>query len=149
MKDDDREKLRELAGAWRLVTSEFRTSSGQVIFPLGEDARGTFILAASGHMSAQLTASDRAPFVAGDPRGGTGVEIAAAFGSYIAYYGTVELDAGRGTFVTHVEGSLFPNWVGGDQLRYYEFNADRLILRTPPFDSGGVTFVGVLEWQRC
>jgi len=148
MKDADRKLLQELAGAWRLVTSEFRTTSGEVIYPLGENAQGTFILAGSGHMSAQLTAPDRAPFASGDPRGGTGAEIAAAFGSYTAYYGTVELDSAAKTFVTHVEGSLFPNWVGGDQLRYYEFNADRLILRTPPFDSAGVTFVGVLEWQR-
>lgn len=149
MKHSDRKKLVELAGAWRLVTSEFRTTSGQVVFPLGENAQGTFILSESGHMSAQLSAPDRAPFASADQRAGTATEVAAAFGSYVAYYGSVELDADAQTFVTHVEGSLFPNWVDGDQLRHYELVADRLILRTPPFSSGGHTFVGVLEWQRC
>ena len=32
--------LKQLAGVWRLVSSEFRTVSGNVIYPLGEDALG-------------------------------------------------------------------------------------------------------------
>ena len=148
MTDARAETLRRLAGTWRLLSSEFRTSRGQVIYPLGEDALGQVILSESGHMSAQLLRAGRPNFGADSQFGGTPDEVMSAFMSYAAYYGRVELDLEQGRLITHVEGSLFPNWVGGEQVRFFVIDGDRLTLTTPPFPLGEEECVGVLSWQR-
>jgi len=47
------------------------------------------------------------------------VRVAAA-DSYIAYFGRYEVKQDRVT--PHLEASLFPNWVGTDQERFYRFD---------------------------
>ena len=139
---------RQLEGVWRLVSSEFRTASGKVIYPLGEDAMGQAIFTRSGYMSAQLMRPGRPVFASGDQAGGTEQEIRAALQGYAAYYGQCEIDEERKTLVTRVEGSLFPNWVGSLQLRYYELSGSQLILKTTPIAFGDEEFTGVLTWER-
>jgi len=53
-----------LVGAWRLVSSEFRLSSGEVIHPYGTDAVGLLIYSVDGLMSAQIMRSGRLVIVA-------------------------------------------------------------------------------------
>ena len=79
---------------------------------------------------------------------GTDDEIAASFKGCISYYGSYEMDE-NGGFVAHkVEGSMFPNWEGGIQKRFYEFSEDQLKLSSPPTLWGGGQIVGVLVWKR-
>jgi hypothetical protein len=147
--NDDRTGIaRQLEGVWRLVSSEFRTTTGKVIYPLGEDAMGLAIFTSSGYMSAQLMRPGRPAFASGDQAGGTDQEIRAALQGYAAYYGQCEIDEEKRTLVTRVEGSLFPNWVGSRQLRYYELSGSQLILKTPPIAFGEEEFTGVLTWER-
>ena len=40
------------------------------------------------------------------------------------------------------------NWVGSEQVRFYELGDDRLVLRTPPITLGDEEITGVLTWQR-
>ena len=55
----------------------------------------------------------------------------------------------KGSIVTTpVEGSLFPNWVGRQQLRYFELTDDGLILKTPAISYGNLAITGVLTWER-
>ena len=78
---------------------------------------------------------------------GTPEEVEASNKGCISYYGSYKLDA-DGSFVIHqVEGSLFPNWEGEGQKRFFEFSGDRLKLSTPPTPWGGQV-VGVLVWER-
>ncbi len=67
---------------------------------------------------------------------------------YLAYAGSYTLD---GMTVTHhVEMSLFPNWIGTDQVRAIAIleNGD-LELSTPPEASrSGHTVVNRLRWRR-
>ena len=140
--------LQQLAGVWRLVTSEFRTSDGTVMYPLGEDARGQAIFTESGYMSGQLMRGDRPRFQADNQALGTPEEMQEAFLSYMAYCGRCEVDEENRTLTTHVDGSLFPNWTGGDQVRYYELAGDQLVLRTPPIPLGDDEITGILTWQR-
>lgn len=81
---------------------------------------------------------------------GTPEEYADAMRSYIHYSGTVEVDAESGQVLHHVDGSLFPNWKGGIQRRFYEFSedGDRLELTTAPLPFGEATAVGALAWKR-
>ena len=58
-----------------------------------------------------------------------------------AYWGKVTVDDEKKIVVDHVEGSpLMPSWVGGDNVRFYEFEDDLLRLSSksivcvfPPF----------------
>ena len=149
MENDHVQTLKQLVGVWRLVSSEFRTSSGGVVYPLGEDARGQAIFTETGYMSGQLMRQDRPEFASGSQASGTPEEIAAAFQGYIAYYGSCEIDVEKQTLTTHVEGSLYPNWVGGFQMRFYQLNDDHLTLRTPPITVGEEEITGVLTWKRA
>ncbi|MFQ5946720.1 MAG: lipocalin-like domain-containing protein, partial [Anaerolineae bacterium] len=55
-------------------------------------------------------------------------EVMSAYRGYIAYFGTYEANE-EGRFVTHhIEGSLFPNWVGREQIELFELSGDRLTL---------------------
>ena len=148
MNDEYALTLRQLAGVWRLVSSEFRTSSGNVIYPLGDDALGQAIFTESGYMSGQLMRQGRPAFASGDQASGTPEEIQAALQGYVAYYGQCEVDVEQQTLTTHVEGSMYPNWVGGEQVRFYELSDTQLILKTPPIAFGDEEFTGVLTWKR-
>lgn len=148
MENEYTRTINQLAGVWRLVSSQFRTAAGQVLYPLGEDAQGQAIFTRSGHMSGQLMRRNRPAFASGDPASGTAEEITAALQGYIAYYGACEVDVSSGTITTAVEGSLFPNWVGGRQLRYYELSDTQLVLKTPPIPYGDDHITGVLTWER-
>ena len=148
MENEHARTIKRLAGVWRLLSSEFRTSHGDVIHPLGEDALGQAIFTESGYMSGQLMRQNRPLFASGDQASGTDDEIKAALQGYIAYYGPCEVDVDNKTVSTVVEGSLFPNWVGGQQLRYYELTDDRLILKTPAISYGDLEITGVLTWER-
>lgn len=148
MKEEHSKIMRKLAGVWRLVRSEFRTASGNVMYPLGEDALGQAIFTESGYMSGQLMRSSRPNFASNNQALGTPEEILQAFQGYVAYYGRCELDLNKQMITTHVAGSMYPNWVGGEQIRFYEFIGDQLVLRTPPIILGDEKITGVLTWQR-
>ncbi|MEM1155826.1 MAG: lipocalin-like domain-containing protein, partial [Pseudomonadota bacterium] len=136
--------MKQFTGVWRLISSEFRTSNDDVIYPLGDDATGLAIFTESGHMSAQLMKRNRPVFVNDSPTGGSDEETVAAFRGYIAYYGRCDINEEEKTLITHVEGSLFPNWVAGKQLRFYRLSEDQLTLTTPPIPLGDLSIVGEL-----
>ncbi|MCP5128838.1 MAG: lipocalin-like domain-containing protein [Pseudomonadales bacterium] len=148
MNEEYTSTMQKLAGVWRLVTSEFRTAGGNVMYPLGEDALGLAIFTESGYMSGQLMRPGRPNFASNNQALGTPDEIQQSFLGYIAYYGRCELDLQSQTITTHVEGSMYPNWVGSEQVRFYELGDDRLVLRTPPITLGDEEITGVLTWQR-
>lgn len=140
--------MQRLTGVWLLVRSEFRTAGGNVMYPLGENALGQAIFTESGYMSGQLMRPNRPNFAAGSQALGTQEEIQQALQGYVAYYGRCEVDVEQKTITTHVEGSMYPNWVGGEQVRFYELTDDQLVLKTPPITFGDETVTGVLTWQR-
>lgn len=106
-----------LAGAWRLIAFEFRKPDGEVIYPFGRAARGSIIYTESGRYAAQLMRKDRPRFASGDQMTGTVEEIEANYKGCISYFGTYELDLENRIVTHHVEGSIFPNMEGRDQIR--------------------------------
>ena len=135
-------------GAWKLISSEMRTSGGHVQYPLGEDCTGRLVIDAEGNFSAQLMRTDRPRFASDDIVRGTDAEIQAAYQGYIAFWAKFEIDEAKRELSYVVEGSLFPNWLGHRNLRHYEFSGDRLTLRTPPFLMAEQEITGVLIWER-
>ncbi len=135
-----------LIGTWRLVSWENRDESGQVSYPLGEDALGYIIYNADGYMFVAIMSSGRTKFALGDLLGGTPEERAQAAGTYVSYCGRYEF---RGeTVIHHVELSLFPNWVGVEQERLVEVRGNRLEVSTRPMLFGGVQRSAHLIFKR-
>lgn len=64
-----------------------------------------------------------------------------------AYWGPVSWDLDRGVVIHHVQGSpMVPQWVGGDNVRYFEFEGDDILKLTVKNDNGRAT--GTLTWHR-
>ncbi len=135
-------------GAWRLVSAEFKLSDGSKRYPLGKEVVGRLNYDAHGNMSAQLYRADRQNFIHDDQTAATANELKDAFISSVCYFGRYTLDVENQTIIHFVEGSLFPNWIGGKQLRYFHFEDEKLFLSTPPFVMNDVTQTGTLVWAR-
>ena len=103
----------------------------------------------SGRLSVHLMRAGRPFFSSGDPFGGAADKCKAACDGYISYLGHYEIDEELKTISHHIEGSMFPDWVGVTQVRHYEFEVkDSMILSTLPMEIGGRTGVSVLTWSR-
>jgi len=119
-----------LIGTWRLLSCESRTPSGEVRYPYGERPAGYLTYTPDGFMFGTLSVSDRQPFAGETARDGTPEEWARAGREYLAYCGRYTVhDDGR--VVHHVELGLFPNWIGGEQVRFVRLEGDRLTITTP------------------
>ena len=137
-----------IVGAWKLVSFEFQKEDGNVIHPFGAEMRGSFIYTESGRFSVQLMRIDRPKFAIKDQMQGTPEEIEASYKGSISYFGTYEVDVENGAIYHFVEGSIFPNMEGTQQIRFYELNKNQLLLRTPPFNVGGKRATGIIIWER-
>ena len=136
-----------LAGTWKLVAWRRITGDGTISYPLGTDARGQLIYTPDGRMAVQISGADRPPLAAGDPLGGDAQARADAYSSYLAYFGTYEVQGE--SVVHHLEGSLFPDWSSEKQVRPFTFERGELVLRTPPMQvSNGTTVVNEIAWTR-
>ena len=63
------------------------------------------------------------------------------------YWGKVSSDLDVGTVIHHVVGSpMVPRWVGGDNVRYFEFIEDDLLALSIKDTQGRIT--GTLTWRR-
>jgi hypothetical protein len=135
-----------LEGAWRLVSWENQAADGQVTYPMGTDALGYLLYTADGRFSVTISRTGRAGFAAGDLLAGTTEEKARAVEGFVAYAGRYSFFGER--VIHHVELSLFPNWVGGDQERWVELAGDQLILSASPLLLAGKQQVPRLMWER-
>jgi hypothetical protein len=135
------------AGTWRLISAESKTASGEVSHLFGSGASGYLIYSQDGYMTASIAHANRASFASADFRAGSLEEKLAGFDTYLSYCGTYEVKGDR--VVHHIELSLFPNWRGADQERFFQFSGDQLVLRTPPMPVGGVERTVQLIWQRA
>jgi hypothetical protein len=127
------------------LSLETRSSSGEVIYPLGKDAVGLLLYAEQGYMAVSAMRTERVRFKSGELGAASPEEKLEAFDSYIAYSGRYEVRRDR--VLHHVELSILPNWVGGSQERYFEFSGDRLTLRTPPATAEDVEWIAI--WERA
>ena len=97
-------------------------------------------------MSVSIMQPNRPVFASGDIRGGTVEEKVAAIDGYVSYCG--KYTVGEKTIIHHIELSLFPNWIGIDQERFFDFQEDTLTLSTPPFLLEGKNRTAHLVWQK-
>ena len=133
-------------GTWRLVSFELRREDGHVVYLFGKNAVGYIMYNEDRYMSVAFMASNRPKFTSGDIMRGTTDEKASAAETYFSYCGRYDVKGDK--IIHHIEVSLFPNWTGGKQERFYKFDGDRLILSTPPMLVDGVQQSAHLVWER-
>ena len=137
-----------LTGRWRLLTwrSVDDATGATLGHPFGEAAAGAVVYSPGGWMYGQLSADPRPSMSTSDAIGGPEMERAAAYSTYVAYWGRYEVEDDR--IVHHIEHSLFPSWAGAAQVRYFTVVDGILVLRTPRIEVGGDVVVNELRWQR-
>jgi len=126
-------------GAWRLVSVEGHPAGLPGLYD--NHPTGMLMYLPTGQMSAQIAAKGNrkpfAPFNEGR-RAATTEEKAAAFDSYLAYYGTFTVDEKAGTVTHHIEDYSVPGRRGTDNVRWFEFrDADHLVLIPVEDGKGG------------
>ena len=136
-----------LVGAWRLVSYELADSDGRVRRPYGPTPAGLLIYSADGYMSVAFAQPDRPGFASGDALRGTTAEWAASAKTYTSYAGRYDVQGDR--VLHHLDVSLYPDWLGATQERFFTLTDDRLTLRMPPYEQGGVIWRGTLVWERA
>lgn len=120
-------------GAWRLVSVEGELPGRPGIY---DRPAGQIIYDRSGRMSAQIaTRADRKPLAS--IAKASAEDKAAAFDTYIAYFGTYTVDAKAETVTHHIEESIAPGRRGADNVRWFEFLGDDRLLLIPVEDGKG------------
>lgn len=135
----------DFIGTWRLASVETRKEDGSL--HRRGSRTGYIIYSADGYMSVAFMKEGRTEFASGDIRGGTVDEKVEALNGYISYSGKYE--AGGDSVYHHIEVSLFPNWIGDRQERYFKFEGGTLILSTPLQLVGGMMLSSHLVWERA
>lgn len=141
---------KKLVGTWKLVSIEERDGSGKLVVPLdfGAEAVGILTYDAAGHMAAQAGRRGRSRLDTEDVHRAAPEQVKAAFTGYAAYFGTYEVNERESIVIHHVEGSMLPNWEGGDQRRKFILSGDKLVLEPPAFQAKGEKRARRLTWQR-
>ena len=132
-----------------MVACEGQWSDGRVTYPYGKEPVGMLIYDGQGHFSGQISDTGRPEFASGNLLKGSPEELKSAFEGYVAYYGGYEVDEVKGHMTHRVEGSFFPNWVGQEQTRLFEFQGDKLRLSTLPIKGSRANLTVVLLWERA
>ena len=136
--------MNEVFGTWRLLSLKFQLSdSPDSVDMYGADPLGQLILTPDFRMMTLVTARGReaAEEVPAE---------AALFRSMMAYSGPFRLE-GADKFITRVEVSWHPGWLGTEQARTYVIAGDVLSISTaetshPMFP--GRRGLGILKWAR-
>ncbi|MDD9950871.1 MAG: lipocalin-like domain-containing protein [Zetaproteobacteria bacterium] len=115
-----------------------------------ENSYGTLIYDESMNFSAQVCSYRRPEAEEKDPFLLAADQTIEAYRSYIAYFGTYEIQAGQDTVHHIVRGSLYPSWQGTVQERYFELGVDQnqLTISTPPIYIENNPMQMTLHWQR-
>jgi hypothetical protein len=139
-------KAKDIVGTWQLVSYSCKDESGNISYPLGENAVGYIMYTNDGYMSVSMASKNRPKRSSGDLTGGTKEEKIAEAETYITYCGTYEFYEDR--VVHNIEMALFPNRVGSSQVRYYRIKGSRIILTTPPISIDNKPQVCTVIWER-
>jgi hypothetical protein len=136
----------DLTGTWTLLSYRLLGSRGRVRHPYGEDPVGYLLYMPDGFMAVSIMSGRRENSAWTDIRRQTEDEAALATRTYLSYCGTYELLEDR---VFHdIRTSLFPNWTGTRQERFYRLTDGCLELSTAPFDDGLTMPRAHLLWRR-
>lgn len=134
-----------LVGTWQLTTFSLTVvETKETSRPYGDHPTGYIQYSPGGHMVMFLSGELRMP-ASGKY---TDAERADIHRAIVAYAGTYAVEGN--TVVYHVLTSWRPEWIGHDQVRYFETNGTNLTIKTTPvtFTQTGQTIVATLTLRR-
>lgn len=142
-----------LHGSWHLVRWDITYGDGRrPTLPFGDGATGLIVYATDGWMSACIARAGRPPLSSESVRSAPEAERLAAFESWFAYAGPFEVRQrdGRPQVVHRVRHALNPNFVGSEQVRDIDFDAQgRMTLSASDLVPGtDVARHHRLQWER-
>jgi hypothetical protein len=141
---DDRSPL---VGTWRVTSvANVTQDGGEITHPFGDQLAGYVQYSPGGHVVVFLSI--------GNPKkpasvAYTDVERAEIHkGIFGAYAGTYRIEGNK--VIHHIEAAWRPDWIGGDQVRYFELEGNKLRLKTAPINSvlTGRLIVAILIFER-
>ena len=133
----------QFVGTWELLSVERVDAEGTWSPSIGQLANsiGVLMYDESGHMSVHIMNLDRAAISSGFAEL-SGDELRDLFRGYVAYFGTYDVNESESYVIHHRKGHLYPNQVGVDAKRFFEFSDDKLTLTVAPSRNFRLT------WQR-
>jgi hypothetical protein len=139
---------KSLVGTCRVTSfSVLMLDTSEVLHPLGEHLIGYVQYSPGGHIVVFLST--------GTPKRAAGATYTDAErvdiynGILAAYAGTYNVEGNK--LINHVVASWLPEWIGGDQTRYYEIEENRLTVKTATLKtpmSAGREYVATLTYER-
>jgi hypothetical protein len=115
-----------LIGSWELCSCTIRDTHGAVSCPYGSHPQGVILYTAAGWMSCHMASGGAVD----------GADVAGTI-KYTSYHGPFTIAPDEGYVTHHVRGSSIDQLVGTDQVRFYAFDGDLLIL-SASMDGSGV-----------
>lgn len=122
---------KKFVGSWKLISID-----GPNQQPINGKPFGIIMYDNTGHMAVQIVRGDRPAFPNGRPKA-TDKEMAAAFATYTAYYGTYTFEPQNNIVIHQLEGSITPGQIGQDNIPYFELKGNRLTLSVANDGKGG------------
>jgi hypothetical protein len=122
--------IAKFIGAWRLIKCTETNSKGEVFYPWGEDAIGYIIYTQEAVIAVQIMRQHRKSFDGNDITQATSQEGQQLVKDYNAYFGHFEIDETTKIVTHHIEGHLFPNLIGKNNVRTYNFYDNKVSLTT-------------------
>lgn len=114
--------MHNLIGSWKLINWSVEMQGGRVVKPFRGRATGILTYTDEGRMVASLMKTGREPIGTRSFAEAKALERASAAAGYLSYAGTYEIIGDE--VYHHVDLSLFPDWVGGTQIRHIEWIAN-------------------------
>jgi len=122
-------------GTWTLVSLTSGEGANQTL-PYGPNPKGTMMVDVNGR-SIMVARSDLPKFASNNRMSGTPKENKAIVQGSIAYFGTYSIDEATHVLTVNIEGSTFPNFMGGTQTRILSFDGDEVTYFNPTPSMGG------------
>jgi hypothetical protein len=122
-----------LLGTWRLTSFEGEIQgASDKVYPMGRTPVGYLSFLPDGRMAVVITAEGR-------KAGTSDQERAVLYSTLVAYAGRFQVEGDK--WVTAVDASANPSWVGTDQPRFFTIAGDTLHEVTPWFPRPDKSFI--------
>jgi hypothetical protein len=137
----------QLVGTWKIVSVDNVRDDGSKAELFGSNPQGILIYTSDGYFVLVNMRADLPKFAAKNRDQGTPEENKAVVQGSIAYFGTYTVNEADKVISARIEGSTYPNFVGGaDQKRLItSLTADELRFINPAASAGGKL---QLVWKR-
>jgi hypothetical protein len=106
---------KDLVGTWTLESDNSTTPAGGRFQPFDPEPQGIAIFDSSGRFAIVISRPDLPKFASNNRMQGTAKENEAIERGSIAFFGTYSITDRM--IIQHVEGGMWPSWVGTDQKR--------------------------------